>query len=85
VTAYLTIPEAASLLKCHPSTVKRMLSDGQLTRLKVRRGTRIDPQELEAVLRQEEPQKPRDNVVELRSKPRRGSFREQVRERRGVG
>ena len=46
----LTIAETCDRLNVSPSTVKRLLADGQLTRIKVRSAVRIPASEVEALL-----------------------------------
>jgi excisionase family DNA binding protein len=56
----LTIPEAADLLRCKPSTVRAWLTQSRLSRVKVGRLTRILRQDLEAFIRAGRVQEPND-------------------------
>jgi excisionase family DNA binding protein len=47
----LTVPEAAAMLRCQPSTLRAWFTQGRLRRTKVGRLTRILRQDLEAFIR----------------------------------
>ncbi len=50
----VTVTEMAKQLNCHPDTVRRMLRNGEIPRVKVRNTYRMDPEKVILALSQEE-------------------------------
>jgi excisionase family DNA binding protein len=48
---YVSVAEAAATWNCHPKSIRKLITEGQITGYKVGRVVRVDPAELESVLR----------------------------------
>ncbi len=65
LTPLLTIPEAAEQLRVHPEIVRRMVTSGELSAVRLGRAVRIDPKELEQLIQDSKTQEPDDQGLDL--------------------